>query len=331
MPEGISLLVLVLLLVLAAEFVNGWTDSPNAIATVVSTRVLSPSKAVLMAAVLNIVGALVTGTAVATTIGQGIVKPEIIDLHVVAAAMLTIIIWSAVAWFYGIPTSESHELIAGLTGAGLAVAGPSVLLWSGWQKVLIGLGISTFFGFFFGVVIMTGLYWILRRLRPSIIQRIFSRLQIISAAFMAFSHGSNDGQKFMGVFALTLVLGGVMGEFYVPIWVTLLCGVVMAIGTAVGGWRIIHTMGFKLTKLEPVNGFAAETSGGLAILLASAFGIPLSTTHCINSAIVGVGSTKRFSAVRWGVAGNIVLTWVLTFPICGILGYLIALLLGVVF
>jgi len=331
MPEGILILIPVLLLVLAAEFVNGWTDAPNAIATVVSTRVLSPSQAVVMAAVLNVVGAIVTGTAVAATIGKGIVRPEVIDQQVVAAAMLTIIIWSTVAWVYGIPTSESHELIAGLTGAGLAVAGPSALLWEGWQKVLIGLGISTFLGFFLGIGIMTALYWLFRRTRPSLVRKAFSRLQILSAAFMAFSHGSNDGQKFMGVFALTLMLGGVMTQFTVPIWVMLLCGGVMAIGTAVGGWRIIHTMGFKLTKLEPVNGFAAETSGGLSILIASAFGIPLSTTHCINSSIIGVGATKRLSAVRWGVAGNIVLTWVLTFPVCGILGYFFAWLFGIIF
>jgi PiT family inorganic phosphate transporter len=321
MPDGILLLIPVLLLILAAEFLNGWTDAPNAIATVVSTRVLSPRNAIIMAAVLNIVGALV----------KGIVRPEIIDQHVVAAAMLTIIIWSTVAWFYGIPTSESHELIAGLTGAGLAAAGPSVLLWEGWQKVLIGLGISTFLGFSLGVGIMTGLYWLFRRTRPSIVRRLFSRLQILSAAFMAFSHGSNDGQKFMGVFALTLMLGGVMTQFSVPIWVMLLCGGVMAIGTAVGGWRIIRTMGFKLTKLEPVNGFAAETAGGFSILLASAFGIPLSTTHCINASIMGVGATRRFSAVRWGVAGNIVMTWVLTFPVCFALGYFFAWLLGIIF
>jgi PiT family inorganic phosphate transporter len=331
MPEGILLLTPILLLILGAEFVNGWTDAPNAIATVVSTRVLSPAKAVIMAAVLNIVGAMVTGTAVAATIGKGIVSPDIITLPVIAAAMLAIIIWSAVCWVYGIPTSESHELVAGLSGAGLAVAGPQVLLWEGWLKVIIGLGISTFLGFFLGVGMMTGLYWLLRRIRPSFIRRIFSRLQILSAAFMAFSHGSNDGQKFMGVFALTLMLGGVMTEFSVPIWIMLLCGAVMAIGTAIGGWRIINTMGFKLTKLEPVNGFAAETAGGFSIMLASAFGIPLSTTHCINTSIMGVGATRRFSAVRWGVAGNIVLAWVITFPVCGMLGYIFAWLLAFIF
>jgi PiT family inorganic phosphate transporter len=331
MPEGILLLTPILLLILGAEFVNGWTDAPNAIATVVSTRVLSPAKAVIMAAVLNVAGAMATGTAVAATIGKGIVSSDIITLPVIAAAMLAIIIWSSICWVYGIPTSESHELVAGLSGAGLAVAGPQVLLWDGWLKVIIGLGISTFLGFFLGVGMMTGLYWLLRRIRPSFIRRIFSRLQILSAAFMAFSHGSNDGQKFMGVFALTLMLGGVMTEFSVPIWIMLLCGAVMAIGTAIGGWRIINTMGFKLTRLEPVNGFAAETAGGLSIMLASAFGIPLSTTHCINTSIMGVGATRRFSAVRWGVAGNIVLAWVITFPVCGILGYIFAWLLAFVF
>ena len=331
MPEASLFIIPVLLLVLAAEFVNGWTDSPNAIATVVSTRVLSPSQAVIMAGVLNLVGAIVTGTAVAVTIGKGIVSPEIITPSVIAAAMITILIWSTVAWYYGIPTSESHELIAGLTGGGLAVGGPSVLLWEGWQKVLIGLGISTVLGFSLGMAFMTGLYWILRRTRLASIRGVFSKLQILSAAFMAFSHGSNDGQKFMGVFALALVLGGFMTEFTVPLWVMVLCGGIMALGTAFGGWRIIRTMGFKITKLEPVNGFAAETAGGCAILLASFFGIPLSTTHCINTSIMGVGATRRLSAVRWGTARGIVMTWILTFPACGVLGWLIASILKFVF
>lgn len=324
-------LIVTLLLVLAAEFVNGWTDAPNAIATTVSTRVLSPAKAVILAAVFNIVGAIVTGTAVATTIGTGIVKPEVIDLSVVAAAMLAIVLWSTLAAFYGIPTSESHALIAGLTGAGLAAVGPSVLLWEGWQKVLIGLGFSTFLGFFLGTVTMTGLYWLLRRISPASIRSIFGKLQIVSAAFVAFSHGSNDGQKFMGAFALALVLGGAMTRFTVPLWVMLLCGAVMAVGTAVGGWRIIRTMGFKITKLEPVHGFAAQTSSGLSILLASVFGIPLSTTHTIGTSIMGVGALRRFSAVRWGVAGDIIVAWILTFPVCAVLGYLLTLLLKLIF
>jgi PiT family inorganic phosphate transporter len=324
-------LIPVLFLVLAAEFVNGWTDAPNAIATVVSTRVLSPTQAVIMAAILNVVGALVTGTAVATTIGMDIVKPGVIDLPVVAAAMITIVLWSTLAAFYGIPTSESHELIAGLTGAGLATAGTSVLLWDGWKKVLIGLGFSTLLGFSLGMIVTVSLYWILRRARVSSIRSIFGKLQILSAAFMAFSHGSNDGQKFMGVFALALVLGGAMTQFTVPVWVMLLCGAVMAVGTAVGGWRIIRTMGFKITKLEPVTGFAAESSAGFAIMLASAFGIPLSTTHTIGTSIMGVGALRRFSAVRWGVAGNIIMAWIITFPVCAILGYLFTLLLKLIF
>jgi PiT family inorganic phosphate transporter len=331
MADGNFLLIAALVVVLAAEFVNGWTDAPNAIATVVSTRVLSPSQAVLMAAVLNVVGAVVTGTAVASTIGTGIVKPEVINLSVVIAASLTVVIWSVVTWFYGIPTSESHELVAGLTGAGLAVAGPSVLLWEGWQKVLIGLGFSTILGFSLGAVIMTSLYWILRRTSPSFVRSVFSRLEIVSAAFLAFSHGSNDGQKFMGAFALALVLGGKMAHFAVPLWIMLLCGAVMGIGTAFGGWRIIRTVGFKITKLESVHGFAATSSGAIAILLASRSGIPLSTTHCISTSIMGVGATRRFSAVRWGVARSIVLTWIITFPACVALGWIIASLLKLAF
>jgi PiT family inorganic phosphate transporter len=325
------LLLVALLLTLAAEFVNGWTDSPNAIATVVSTRVLSPARAVLMAAVLNIVGTLVTGTAVAATIGKGIVNPEIISLPVIVATTLTIVLWSTAAWFYGIPTSESHELIAGLTGAGLAAAGPSVLLWEGWRKVLIGLGISTVMGFLMGMVIMTILYWSLRRTSLSSIRGTFSRLQIVSAAFMAFSHGSNDGQKFMGVFTLALVLAGVLPQFAVPVWVMLLCGTVMGLGTAFGGWRIIRTMGFKITALEPVNGFAAESAGSISILLASHFGIPLSTTHCIGTAIMGVGATRGIRAVRWGMARNVVMTWIITFPACAVLGYLFTWLFKLIF
>ncbi len=331
MPDISFLLIFTLLLVLAAEFVNGWTDAPNAIATVVSTRVLKPSQAVVMAAVLNIVGAIVTGTAVASTIGQGIVSPEVIGLPVVAAAMLTIIVWSTITWRVGIPTSESHELVAGLTGAGLAAAGSGALLWEGWQKVLIGLGFSTLLGFAISVTLMVTIYWIFRRAHPATVTKYFSKLQILSAAFMAFSHGSNDGQKFMGVFALVLVLGGISSQFTIPIWIMLLCGVVMGIGTATGGWRIIRTMGFKLTRLEPVHGFTAETSAGLSILLASSLGIPLSTTHTINVSIIGVGATKRLSAVRWGVAGNIVVAWILTFPVCGLLGYFFSWLLNMIF
>jgi len=323
-------LIVVLLLVLAAEFTNGLTDAANAIATVVGTRVLTPFKAVLMAAVLNMAGVLITGTAVATTVGTGVVQADVITLETVAAAMLTIVVWTMAAWFFGIPTSETHELLAGLAGAGLATAGTSVLLWEGWRKVLIGLGVSTIVGFGLAFLIMVGIAWIFRDTRRSRANRLFGRLQILSAAFMAFSHGSNDGQKFMGVFALALLLGGATSTFQIPLWVMLVCGSVMALGTALGGWRIIRTMGSKITRLEPVNGFAAETGAGIAILTASRFGIPLSTTHTIGTAIMGVGATRRLSAVNWGVSRQIVMTWVLTFPACLILGFLFTQLFKVI-
>ncbi|MBI4216053.1 MAG: inorganic phosphate transporter [Chloroflexi bacterium] len=331
MPDLSLPLLVVLFLVLAAEFVNGWTDAPNAIATVVSTRVLSPLQAVVMAVALNMAGALITGTAVATTISKGILKPEALDLTVVAAAMLAIVIWSTITWRYGLPTSESHALIASLTGAGLVAAGPSVLLAEGWTKVLIGLLFSTFLGFFLSVLLMTALLWLLQRASPATAGGLFSRLQLVSSAVMAFSHGSNDGQKFMGAFALALFLGGAIGQAEVPLWVIWLCGAVMGLGTAFGGWRILRTMGFRLTKLEPVHGFAAESSASFSILLASHLGIPLSTTHTINTSIMGVGATQRLSAVRWGVTRNIVAAWLLTFPVCGILAAILAVVLRLVF
>jgi len=315
-----------LLLILAAEFVNGWTDAPNAIATVVSTRVLRPHQAVIMAAVLNAGGAF-AGTAVAATIGKGILRAEAIDVTTVGAAMMGIVIWSTVAWYHGLPTSESHGLVAGLAGAGLAVAGPSVLLAEGWRKVFIGILFSTFLGFAAGITLMFTIYWVFRRTHPGKVRRIFGRMQVLSAALMAFSHGSNDGQKFIGVFTLALVLGGILPVFQVPAWVIVLCAATMAVGTAVGGWRIIRTMGVRLTKLESVHGFAAETAAGLTIQGAAVLGIPLSTTHTISTAIMGVGASRRLSAVRWGVAGNIVLAWILTFPICGAIAYLTAKLL----
>ena len=320
-------LIIVLLLALVAEFTNGVTDAANAIATVVATRVLSPGRAVLMAGAMELVGVLVTGTAVATTIGTGIIKPEAIGLHTVAAALLTIIIWSWAAWRFGIPTSETHEMIAGLAGAGMATAGTSVLLWDGWRKVLLGLGISTVAGFILGYVVMILIYWIFRRANRARVKMVFGRLQILSAAFMSFSHGSNDGQKFMGVFTMALYVGGVLPQFSVPWWVVILCGVVMGTGVATGGWRIIKTMGFGLTRLEPVQGFAAESSASVAILVASSLGIPLSTTHSINATILGVGATRRLSAVRWSTTQQIVMTWVITFPVCFALGYVLTLIL----
>lgn len=316
-------LAAVLGLVLAAEFVNGWTDAPNSIATVVSTRVLTPFQALVMASVLNVFGAM-SGTAVAATIGKGIIDPGAVTIAAVAAAMIAIVIWSTLAWYWGLPTSESHALVAGLSGASLAAAGPAVLQWSGWQKVLIGLVFSTFLGFLGGLGLTLAIYWAFRRARPGTVRKQFGRFQILSSAFMAFSHGSNDGQKFIGAFTLALVLGGVLPRFEVHLWVVLLCAVTMGVGTGVGGWRIVRTMGLRVTKLDPVHGFAAETAAATAIELASRLGIPVSTTHTINTSIMGVGATRRLSAVRWGVGSDIVTAWILTFPVCGLLAWAVA-------
>ena len=317
-------LIIVLLLILGAEFVNGWTDSPNAIATVVGTRSLTPLQAVIMAAILNLLGVL-SGTAVAATIGKGIVDASVIDLTTVAGAMVSIIIWSTVAAQWGIPTSESHALVAGLTGAGLASAGPGALVWEGWRKVLLGLFFSSVLGTAGGMLIMIAVYWIFRRASPSKLRGKFRVLQIMSSAFMAFAHGSNDGQKFMGVFTLALVIGGILPAFAIPLWVIFLCAAVMALGTLTGGWRIIQTMGMKLTRLETHQGFSAEIAAATTIEIATRFGIPVSTTHTITSAIVGVGATRGGSAVNWGMTQRIVLAWILTFPICGVISYLVVL------
>jgi PiT family inorganic phosphate transporter len=322
MPHISLGLALVLLLILGAEFVNGWTDAPNAIATVVSTRSLSPLQAVAMAAVLNLVGVL-SGTAVAATIGKDIIDTRAVDLTTVGGAMVGIVLWSSLAARWGIPTSESHALVAGLAGAGLATAGPGVLLWVGWRKVLLGLVFSTFLGFLGGMLVITAIYWLFRRAVPGRVRGTFRWLQVSSSAFMAFSHGSNDGQKFMGTFTMALVLGNVLHSFEIRIWVIFLCAAVMALGTFTGGWRIIRTLGMKITKLEPHQGFAAEMAAASTITLASRLGIPLSTTHTISTAIVGVGAARGLSAVRWGITANIVTAWILTFPICAAIAWIV--------
>jgi PiT family inorganic phosphate transporter len=319
-------LVVVLLLILGAEFVNGWTDAPNAIATVVSTRSLTPLQAVLMAAVLNLLGVL-SGTAVAATIGKDIVDPDVVDMVTVGGAMVGIIVWSSLAARWGLPTSESHALVAGLGGAGLASAGPSVLVWAGWKKVLLGLAFSTFLGFFGGLIIMTAVYWIARKAPRSKMRTPFRFLQILSSGFMAFSHGSNDGQKFMGAFTLALVLGGVLPVFEIPRWVMFVCAGVMGLGTITGGWRIMRTLGMKITRLETHQGFAAEMAAATTIEIASRLGIPLSTTHTIATSIMGVGSTRGLSAVRWTVPGTLVVAWVLTFPICALISWTVVKLI----
>jgi len=313
-------LLVVLLLILGAEFVNGWTDAPNAIATVVSTRSLGPYQAVVMAAVLNLIGVL-SGTAVANTIGKGIIDAQVVDLATVGGAMVGIIIWSSLAATWGIPTSESHALVAGLAGAGYATAGFDALVLEGWVKVGQGLVLSTLLGFSAGFVIMVLVYWAARHAVPSRARPKFRVLQVLSSAFMAFSHGSNDGQKFMGAFTLALVLGGQLSAFAIPKWVVFLCAATMALGTITGGWRIMRTLGGRITRLETHQGFSAEMAAATTIELASRLGIPLSTTHTISTAIMGVGATRRLSAVRWGVTRELVTAWVLTFPICAAISW----------
>jgi PiT family inorganic phosphate transporter len=324
-------LALVIAFALLFEFANGWTDAPNAIATVVSTRVLRPWHAVGMAAVLNLVGALATGTFVAETISKGIVRPDAVTLETVAAAVLAAALWAMAAQAFGMPSSESHALVAALLGAGFAGGGLAALEWSGTSKVVYSLFLSPPVAFIMGFLLMVLIYRAFRRARPRTVRRTFGRGQVLSAAFMAFSHGSNDAQKTMGVITLALFLGGQQSNLDVPLWVIVASALTMGIGTSIGGWRVIRTIGLKMTKLEPVNGFAAETSAAALITVASRFGIPLSTTHVIGSSIMGVGATRRLSAVRWGVAGEVLATWVLTWPGCMILGFGLGSLFGVLF
>jgi PiT family inorganic phosphate transporter len=323
---------LVIAFALVFEFANGWTDAPNSIATVVSTRVLRPYHAVLMAAVLNLVGALAVGTAVAETIAEGIVSPAAVTLETVAAAVLAAALWAMTAQIYGLPSSESHALVAGLLGAGFATGGFGALEWSGTSKVVYSLVTSPPIAFLSGFLLMVLIYRLFRRARPRTIRRTFGRGQILSAGFMAFSHGANDAQKAMGVILLALILNGNLAQGSgVPLWVIFAAAITMGVGTSIGGWRVIRTLGLRVTKLEPVNGFAAETSAALIITGAARLGIPLSTTHTIGSSIMGVGATRRLSAVRWGVAGQIVVAWILTWPGCMLLGYALSSLFRMAF
>jgi len=324
--DSFPFLVVTFIAILGFEAVNGWTDAPNAVATVVSTRVLPPIPAVAMAAVFNLLGAL-SGTAVAATIGKGIVDINQINLETIVAACAAVIVWSTFAWYFGLPTSKTHEIIAGLAGAAVATTGGfGVLEYSGWEKVFTGLGAAVVFGALGGVILMLSLTWLLRRASPAFVQRTFGFLQLGSAAFMAWSHGTADGQKAMGVMAMALAIH-YHRAFEVPIWVILLAATTMGLSTGLGGYRIIKTLGMRLTHLQPVHGFAAETAAAVTITVSARFGIPLSTTHTIGSAIIGVGATRRFSAVRWGIAQEILLAWVLTFPVCFALGFVIALII----
>ena len=314
------LFILVVLLVLAAEFINGWTDAPNAIATVVGTKVLSPRVAVVMAVIGNILGTF-AGTAVATTIGKGIVNSSVISLPLIAGAMVSVIAWGFYAARVGIPVSKSHALIAGLAGAGLAAGGWGALEWSGWQKVLTGLVISLACGYVLAWLIGQCIQVCCARSHARRARKTFNVLQVISASFMAFNHGMNDGQKFVGVLTLVLVKGAILASFNVTWQVVLLCSLTMGLGTACGGWRILRTLGEKMTRIESWQGFAAETSASFMIFGASTFGIPLSTTHTITTSILGAASSQRMSKIKFGVVRDILSAWFVTFLICTLIAF----------
>jgi inorganic phosphate transporter, PiT family len=317
------LLVLVVLLGVAFEFVNGFHDAANAIATAIATRVLTPLQAIVMAGSLNFVGAL-TGVAVAKTVGAGIVDAKVVTQDLVIAALLSAIAWDLLTWYFALPTSSSHALIFSMIGASVAVHGVGVVIVEGLNKTSFGVVYSPLVAFVGGYVLMLTLYWLLRNVSYRFVNRIFGRAQILSSAYMAFSHGGNDGQKTMGVIALALAAYGAVptgAGFFIPDWVKIVCAVSIGLGTASGGWRIIRTMGMRITALKPINGFAAETAAATVIEIATRYGIPISTTHAISGSILGVGATRRLSAVRWGIAGRIVTAWVLTIPGCFLLGY----------
>ncbi len=323
MTDSFAFLVVTFVILIAFEALNGWTDAPNALATVVSTRAMPPVAAVVMAGTLNLVGAL-SGTAVAATIGKGVVDIDSgISLNTVAAGCFAVVCWSGLTAYLRLPVSESHALIAGLAGAAVQQAGWDSLIWDGWKKTLGGMGVSLACGFGIAFLIMVAMLWAFRNASPSGMRRHFGRLQIASSAFMAWSHGTSDGQKAMGAMAMALALyhGTPASEFSVPVWVILLAATTMGISTLAGGWRIIKTLGMDITHLETYQGFCAETAAAATLAVTSRFGIPVSTTHTIGSAIMGVGATRRLSAVRWGIAYNIVLAWVLTFPACFAIGY----------
>ncbi len=313
MPDLTGLLLLTIVLALVFDFSNGWHDCANAVATVVSTRVLSPLAAVLLAGTLNIAGAFFS-TAVAKMIGAGIVYPDAITNTVVAAAMGGAILWNLFTLILGLPTSSSHALIGALVGAALAHGGFATVQFQGLRSILEAMVMSPLLGFVVGLLIMVLVSWTFFRVPRGVATRLFSRLQLLSASFMAFSHGANDAQKVMGIITLALVSSGQLTTSEVPTWVIIACALAMGLGTMVGGWRIVRTLGMKIVKLEPVHGFAAETSAATVLLFTAHFGLPVSTTHTITSSILGVGASKRLSAVRWGVTAKILSAWIFTLP-----------------
>ena len=324
--------VMLVALAIAFDFMNGFHDAANSIATVVSTGVLKPTQAVVFAAFFNFIAIFVFHLSVAATVGKGIVQPGVVDVHVVFGALIGAITWNLVTWYYGIPSSSSHALIGGIVGAVIAKGGIGQLIAGGILKTVAFIFISPLLGFMFGSLMMVAVAWIFRRTRPSRIDKWFRRLQLVSAGAYSLGHGGNDAQKTIGIIWMLLIATGytAASDAAPPLWVIVSCYVAIAVGTMFGGWRIVKTMGQKITKLKPVGGFCAETGGALTLFIATGLGIPVSTTHTITGAIVGVGSTQRASAVRWGVAGNIVWAWILTIPASALvaaLGYWVSLVL----
>ena len=314
------LVVFIIIVALIFDFINGFHDSANSIATVVSTRVLSPKLAVAWAAFFNFVAAFGFGVSVAKTIGKGVIKPEIVNEYLILSTLIGAIAWDLITWYYGIPSSSSHALIGGLTGSAIASAGTGSLIPAGLYKVTLFIFISPIVGLLLGFLNMLAVSWIFKNSMPSKVDRWFRKLQLFSAACYSLGHGTNDAQKTMGIITILLFTTGYLGkEFYVPFWVIITCHIAIALGTLAGGWRIVKTMGHKITKLRPVGGFCAELSGATTLIGTAVFGIPVSTTHTITGAIMGVGSTSRLSAVKWGVAREIIIAWILTIPMSAII------------
>ncbi len=312
---GLWVVIVLVALALVFDFINGFHDAANSIATVVSTGVLKPHQAVAFAAVFNVIALFVFQLKVATTIGKGTIDPSIVDHYVVFGALIGAIAWNLITWYYGLPSSSSHALIGGLVGAGVAKAGPGALVWSGVGKTVAFIVISPLLGFVLGSVFMLAVSWLFFHSTPARVDRWFRRLQLVSASLYSLGHGGNDAQKTMGIIWMLLIATGISStNDPMPIWVIIGCYLAMGLGTLFGGWRIVRTMGQKITKLKPVGGFCAETGGALTLFLATALGIPVSTTHTITGAIVGVGSTTRTRNVRWGVASSIVWAWIFTIP-----------------
>lgn len=332
MVDSFAFVVFLVLVALVFDFLNGFHDSANAISTIVSTRVLSPRNAVLWAAFFEFVAVFFVGVQVANTIGTGIIHPDIVDNTLILAALSAAIIWNIITWYFGLPSSSSHALIGGLIGAGVMKGGTKVLVWGGITKTTLFIVLSPTIGLALGLALMIIVLNLSKNSNVARSQKIFRKLQLVSCAIYSMGHGTNDAQKTMGIIAIILYSQGLLGpHFYIPLWVIIVCYVVIALGIMSGGWRIVKTMGTKITKLQPIGGFCAETAAAIAIIGASLGGIPVSTTHTITGAIVGVGATKRLTAVRWGVAGDIVWAWVLTIPLSALLSAIIYIGLEIIF